>query len=157
MEPKGDMPNRKKATVILTACICAVALLLTVLAVHAVIGPSAAEEPARETERIKADTRAETEATGPTTHPATEAGQVDEVDDGNIDVENNNIISSEKVKMIALEDAGLKESEVTLSRIRYEWDDGIQIYDVEFYCGGLEYEYEIDAKSGKILDKDIDD
>ena len=31
------------------------------------------------------------------------------------------------------------------------------IYQVEFEHGQYEYEYEIDAKSGKILDVDIDD
>lgn len=66
-----------------------------------------------------------------------------------------NVISAEKAKSIALADAGLKESQVTISKIKYEWDDGIQIYDVEFYQGYMEYEYEINATTGVIIEKDM--
>ena len=32
-----------------------------------------------------------------------------------------------------------------------DFDNGIQKYDVEFYYGNKEYDYEIDASTGKIL------
>ncbi|HCE34134.1 MAG TPA: peptidase, partial [Clostridiales bacterium] len=35
--------------------------------------------------------------------------------------------------------------------IELDFDDGIYVYEVEFVSGGYEYEYEIDAKTGRIL------
>ena len=35
-------------------------------------------------------------------------------------------------------------------------EDGRVVYDVEFYVGNKEYDYEIDAKTGEILKKDTD-
>lgn len=68
-------------------------------------------------------------------------------------------ISAEKAKSLALEHAGLKASEVTFVKAELGKDDGRWEYDVEFRAGNMEYDYEIDADSGKILksEKDWDD
>lgn len=68
-------------------------------------------------------------------------------------------ISEEKAKKIALDHAGLKESEVKHLFVELDHDDGILRYEIDFRQGKYEYDYEIDAKTGKILsyDKDIDD
>ncbi|MDO5063214.1 MAG: PepSY domain-containing protein [Peptostreptococcaceae bacterium] len=68
-------------------------------------------------------------------------------------------IGAEKAKNIALKDAGLKANQVAFVKAKLDNDDGRVIYDVEFYSNNVEYDYEIDAKTGKILekDKDIDD
>ena len=42
-------------------------------------------------------------------------------------------------------------------KVRLKLDDGVWYYDVEFRTIALEYEYEIEAYTGAILDKDIDD
>ncbi|MBO6133828.1 MAG: PepSY domain-containing protein, partial [Lachnospiraceae bacterium] len=57
---------------------------------------------------------------------------------------------------IALQKAGLKEKDVTFSKAKLENDDGKKEYDIEFYRGGYEYEYEIDALTGKITDESIE-
>lgn len=69
---------------------------------------------------------------------------------------NSNLISEDEAKNIALQDAGLTEDGISGIRIRLEKDDGIQQYEVEFYAGDKEYDYEIDAVSGNILSKDMD-
>lgn len=68
-------------------------------------------------------------------------------------------ITKNEAKKIALNHAGLKESEVTALRVELDKDDGITYYDVDFRKGIYEYSYEINAKTGKIIewDKDIDD
>ncbi|MDO5095240.1 MAG: PepSY domain-containing protein [Peptostreptococcaceae bacterium] len=66
------------------------------------------------------------------------------------------IISASRAKKIALRDAGLKEKDVTFVKVQLEYEDGRQEYDVEFYRGNVEYDYEIDARSGRILEKDQD-
>ena len=66
-------------------------------------------------------------------------------------------ITEEEAQAIALEHAGLTEADISRLHIRTDWDDGRQEYDVEFHAGHLEYEYEIDFLTGKILsfDKDL--
>jgi uncharacterized membrane protein YkoI len=57
---------------------------------------------------------------------------------------------------IALDHAELTTEDVLYSRTRLERDDGRIEYDVEFYCDGVEYDYEIDATTGEILSFDKD-
>jgi peptidase propeptide and YPEB domain protein len=66
----------------------------------------------------------------------------------------NNYIGVEKAKSIALKDAGV--SGATFVKAKLDTEDGVKVYDVEFYKGNVEYDYEIDAITGKILEKDRD-
>jgi uncharacterized membrane protein YkoI len=68
----------------------------------------------------------------------------------------NTAITAEKAKEIALQHAGLKASDVTFVRAQLDWDDGRQEYEVEFYSGNVEYDYDIDAETGEILSYDRD-
>ncbi|MBR6646687.1 MAG: PepSY domain-containing protein [Clostridia bacterium] len=69
---------------------------------------------------------------------------------------NSDIISSGAAKKIALDHAGFDESEVKFVKRKLSEDDGIRIYEVEFYTDDAEYDYEINAVTGKILDYDYD-
>ena len=66
-------------------------------------------------------------------------------------------IGVEAAKAIALKDAGQTAAAVVFTKARQEKEDGRLIYDIEFYVSGqMEYEYEIDAYSGAILEKDVE-
>lgn len=66
-------------------------------------------------------------------------------------------ITNTRALEIALKDAGLTEADVTVTKCHVDIDDGAEQYEVEFRTAdGVEYEYEIDAASGKILDKDVE-
>ena len=67
-------------------------------------------------------------------------------------------ISADKAKKIALGDAKLAEKNVTFVKVELEFEDNRLVYDVEFYSGNVEYDYDIDAVSGAIVsaDKDIE-
>ena len=69
-----------------------------------------------------------------------------------------NKISADKAKKIALGDAKLAEKDVTFVKVELEFEDNRLVYDVEFYSGNVEYDYDIDAVSGAIVsaDKDIE-
>ena len=66
------------------------------------------------------------------------------------------LISENEAKSIALKDAGITEDQTSCIRVKLERDDGVQQYEVEFYAGDKEYDYEIDAVTGNILNKDMD-
>ena len=67
------------------------------------------------------------------------------------------LISAEEAQAKALAHAGLTSSQVTFVRSHLEWDDGRQVYDVEFYTKDYqEYDYEIDARTGAVLSFDQD-
>ena len=62
-----------------------------------------------------------------------------------------------QAKAIFLKDAGLKDTDGTFSKAKKDMDDGIEKYEIEFRTSdGVEYEYEIDAATGTILEKDVD-
>ncbi len=72
-------------------------------------------------------------------------------------VDGVDMISSEDAKAIALEHAGLTESDVTFIKCDLDKDYDDHNYDVEFYTADrLEYDYEIDAYTGRILGYDLD-
>ena len=66
-------------------------------------------------------------------------------------------LSEDEALSIALDHAGFTEAEVTGLRIRLDTDDRTPDYEIEFRRGRLEYEYEIHAETGAILDRDRDD
>ena len=39
---------------------------------------------------------------------------------------------------------------------KLDWEDGRRVYEVEFYSGNREYDYEIDAATGAVLSCDFD-
>ena len=67
-----------------------------------------------------------------------------------------NYISADRAKQIALNDAGVKESSAVFLRANLDWDDGRMKYEVEFYSGNTEYDYDIDTVTGAILSSDRD-
>ena len=58
----------------------------------------------------------------------------------------------EAAKAAAFTHAGVSAADVTQVRCKLDWEDGRKIYDVEFWCGSTEYDYEIDAASGTVLE-----
>ena len=65
-------------------------------------------------------------------------------------------ISADNAKKIALGDAKLAEKDVTFVKVELEFENNRLVYDVEFYSGNVEYDYDIDAVSGAIVSSDRD-
>ena len=68
-----------------------------------------------------------------------------------------NYIGYEKAEQIAIANAKLEKETVRKFKSSMEWEDGRMVYEVEFKTLTKEYEYEIDARTGEILEKEIDD
>ena len=65
-------------------------------------------------------------------------------------------ITAEQARNIALTDAGVNAADAVFLKTRLDWDDGRMKYEVEFYSGRTEYDYDIDALTGAIRSKDRD-
>ena len=78
---------------------------------------------------------------------------------GGASTSTSDYIGVERAKEIALADAGVKASDAVFLRANLDWDDGRMEYEVEFYSGYTEYDYDIDARTGAILssDRDLED
>ncbi|MCD8340770.1 MAG: PepSY domain-containing protein, partial [Clostridiales bacterium] len=65
-------------------------------------------------------------------------------------------LTLDEAKAVALADAGAAEADVTYTKAKLDTDDGVDVYDIEFYTATQEYEYEINAATGAIVDKSVE-
>ncbi len=65
-------------------------------------------------------------------------------------------IGEDEAKSIALAHVGLSETDVSHMFCKFDYDDGIAEYEVEFWDGTIEYDYEINAVNGEIMGYDYD-
>lgn len=68
------------------------------------------------------------------------------------DLDQKGMITSQKAREIALAQVGIKEAVFTEDQ--YDLDDGV--YELEFVHNGVEYEYELDARTGKVRKADYE-
>ena len=68
--------------------------------------------------------------------------------------DSSSYITQSRAKKIALADAGVKAANAVFLKASLDWDDGRAQYEVEFYSGNTEYDYDIDALTGAILSSD---
>ena len=69
------------------------------------------------------------------------------------------MITAEEAMPQALEAAGLKKSQIEFAkRPKLDYEHGRKVYEISFYQGGFEYEFDVDAQNGNILkfEKDFD-
>ena len=66
-------------------------------------------------------------------------------------------LTEQEAQQIALDHAGFAADRVTDLRVRYEIDDRVPEYEVEFRVDRMEYDYTIHAETGEILSFDMDD
>lgn len=65
-------------------------------------------------------------------------------------------IGIEKAKEIAMSHAGVSVGSVSFVKAKIDTEDGVKVYDIEFYSGNVEYDYEINAATGAIVSFDQD-
>ena len=62
----------------------------------------------------------------------------------------------EAAKSAAFTHAGVSAADVTAVQCKLDWEDGRQVYDIEFWVGNTEYDYEIDASNHAVLKSGLD-
>ncbi len=65
-------------------------------------------------------------------------------------------IGLEKAKSIALQRAGVSAASVRWEKAEFDYDDGRPVYELEFSANGVEYDCDVHAETGKILDYDAE-
>lgn len=65
-------------------------------------------------------------------------------------------ITLDEAKSIALTKANLSAEQVTYTETSFEYDDGISVYQIDFVAGDMEYEFEINATDGTIMEYDAE-
>ena len=65
-------------------------------------------------------------------------------------------ITLEKAKEIALAHAGVNAADAVFDDREFDHDDGTAVFELEFTAGGVEYEYNVDAVHGTILQRSED-
>lgn len=62
------------------------------------------------------------------------------------------LITEEQAKQIALEHAGVRAADAVFTEVKLKQYSGSAHYELEFFCNGTEYEYEVDAVTKQIYE-----
>ena len=60
-------------------------------------------------------------------------------------------VNEAKAQEIALAHAGVKAADATITKSKLDYDDGRQVYELEWYANGAKYDYEIAVATGEIV------
>ncbi len=60
-------------------------------------------------------------------------------------------ISRESALEIAYGHAGVSAQDAAMVKVEFDSEDGIMVYEIEFYAGTTEYEYDINARTGQVV------
>ncbi len=66
------------------------------------------------------------------------------------------VVTADEARAIALQHAGVAESDLRFIQVKEDYEDGVAVYEVEFYAGNQEYDYDIVKATGEILKYDYD-
>lgn len=103
-------------------------------------------------EKNAVDTQAQTEATVPAADSATTQSSAATTAQTVTDT-----VDEEMAQKIALEHAGVKATDATITKSKLDYEGRRQVYEIEWYAGGKKYDYEIAVDTGEILSSAYDE
>ena len=86
-------------------------------------------------------------------------GKVKDFEKKKISVSTSQNVALESAKTTALNHAKEHadiDGDVRFTKAKLDRDDGMELYEIEFRSGWMEFEYEIDANSGEIVKWDME-
>ncbi len=112
--------------------------------------PAAASDttPAQNSDTMQnsATTQSQSPATAPVQNPAAAPAQTV-----------TGTVNEETAQKIALEHAGVKATDATITKSKLDYEGRRQVYEIEWYAGGKKYDYEIAVDTGEILSSGYDE
>ena len=64
----------------------------------------------------------------------------------------NGPLTVEQAKQAALDYAGVNAAEATFTKAHRDWDNGREVYEIEFYANNTEFDMDVDANTCRITD-----
>ena len=61
-------------------------------------------------------------------------------------------LSADQATQAALNFAGVNPTDATITKAFKSYDDGREVFEIEFYVNGTEYDMDVDVNSGRITD-----
>ncbi len=110
--------------------------------------PPASQPPASQTPATQPPATAKPPPAPATQPPATQAPRPTQP--------SNSFIGSDAAKQAALADAGVSAGDARFTKVRMDYEDGVPVYEVEFYTATHEYDYEIHAQNGSVFHKEVE-
>ena len=110
--------------------------------------PPASQPPASQTPATQPAATAKPTPAPATQPPATQAPRPTQP--------SNSFIGSDAAKQAALADAGVSAGDARFTKVRMDYEDGVPVYEVEFYTATHEYDYEIHAQNGSVFHKEVE-
>ena len=110
--------------------------------------PPASQPPASQTPATQPPATAKPTPAPATQPPATQAPRPTQP--------SNSFIGSDAAKQAALADAGVSAGDARFTKARMDYEDGVPVYEVEFYTATHEYDYEIHAQNGSVFHKEVE-
>ena len=108
------------------------------------------EMSSREQSTSAASTGEDTQTVAPSAVPSvdTSTAPAQTMPDTNA---STNAIDEAKAQEIALAHAGVSAADATITKSKLDYDDGRQVYEIEWYANGAKYDYEIAVATGEIV------
>ena len=107
-----------------------------------------------------ADTQTQTEATAPAASSDTTPAQNSATTQSPTAASTQTVtgtVDEETAQKIALEHAGVKATDATITKSKLDYEGRRQVYEIEWYAGGKKYDYEIAVDTGEILSSGYDE
>ena len=68
----------------------------------------------------------------------------------------NGPLTMEQAKQVALDYAGVKAADANFTKAHRDYDNGREVYEIEFYVGSTEYDLDVDVLTGNVTDFSVD-
>ena len=64
----------------------------------------------------------------------------------------NGPLTVEQAKQAALDFAGVRAADASFTKAHRDWDNGREVYEIEFYANNTEFDMDVDVNTGRITD-----
>ena len=65
-------------------------------------------------------------------------------------------LTVDQAKQVALRYAGVNATDAVFTKAYQTWDDGRQVYEIEFRAGNMEYDMDVDVEFGNVTDYNVE-
>ena len=108
------------------------------------------EMSSREQSKSAASTDEDTQTVAPSAVPSADTSTAPAQTAPNTNT-STGAVDEAKAQEIALAHAGIKAADAAITKSKLDYDDGRQVYEIEWYANGAKYDYEVAVATGEII------